>query len=236
MSNTRASQQDNHHDIQNKNMYLPKNIGTLMKQKSMNASQLAHALGLPLMTIGRLLSGKTKDPRLSTLKVISDYFKVSIDVLIKEDINPKKSSTFSSTKTYTVPKFTWDNLSLLKTIEDLDFNNWDDWQSVSLKDNNIMSQKSFALESRPSMYPRFPQDTVFVIVPDLVPTDRDLILIKFKENGECTLRELLIDPPEKRLLPLIEGSKILILNDDIHEIIGVCCLTILYGHKIKISK
>ncbi len=236
MGHTRANQKSNHHETQNKNMYLPKNISTLMKQKSMNASQLAHTLDVPLMTIGRLLSGKTKDPRISTLKVISDYFKVSIDILINEEINPKNSSTFSNNKTYTVPKFTWDNLSLLKTIEDLDFNNWADWQSVSLKDNNIMSHKSFALESRPSMYPRFPQDTVFVIVPDLVPTDGDLILIKFKENDECTLRELLIDPPEKRLLPLIEDSKTLILNDDTHEIIGVCCLTILYGHKIKISK
>ncbi|PJD94266.1 MAG: peptidase S24 [Legionella sp.] len=215
-------------------MYLSKNLLILMRQKGMNSNQLAHALDMPLMTLSRLLSGKTQDPRISTLKIIADYFKTPIDVLIKEEINPKNSAIFNGNKTYTLPKLTWENLPLLNT--DFDFSQWNDWQSVSVSDNDIIDKKSFALESRRSMYPRFPQDTVFIIVPDLLPMDGDIILIRFKENNEYTLREILIDPPEKRLLPLIEGSKPILFNENAHEIMGICCLTLLYGHKIKIAK
>lgn len=215
--------------------FLSKNLNFLLKQKSINSNQLANALGLPFMTISRILSGKTEDPRLSTLKIISDYFKIPIDLLISKELELTNNSAINS-KVYRVPKFNWENISQVTTLEKLDLSNWSEWQTFTLKVDAKLSKTAFALESKPSMYPKFPKDTVFIIAPDIYPSDGDLVLIKLKQNNEFTLRELLLDPPEKKLLSLTEESKSIDFDENEHQILGVCCLTILYDHKIKIAK
>ena len=135
-----------------------------------------------------------------------------------------------------LPKFNWENIFQFTDLEKLHPNNWNEWQTITLKNGSEISKMAFALESKPSMYPRFPKDTVFIIASDINPSDGDLVLVKLKQNNEFTLRELLLDPPEKRLLPLVEESKSINFDESEHEILGVCCLTILYDHKIKIAK
>ena len=135
-----------------------------------------------------------------------------------------------------MPKFNWENISQFTDLAKLHPNNWNEWQTITLKNGSEISKQVFALESKPSMYLRFPKDTVFIIASDINPSDGDLVLVKLKQNNEFTLRELLLDPPEKRLLPLVEESKSINFDESEHEILGVCCLTILYDHKIKIAK
>lgn len=222
-------------EFTDKNSCLSKNLNFLLKQRGLNPNQLAQALGVPFMTISRIASGKTEDPRLSTLKMISDYFKIPIDLLISKELELANNFALNN-KVYRVPKFNWDNISKFTDIGTLNPNNWHEWQTITLKEDAEISKKAFALESKPSMYPRFPRDTVFIIASDISPSDGDLVLVKLKQNNEFTLRELLLDPPEKRLLPLVEESKSIDFDEQAHEILGVCCLTILYDHKIKIAK
>ncbi len=222
-------------EFSDKNSYLSKNLNFLLKQRRLNPNQLAQALGVPFMTISRISSGKTEDPRVSTLKMISDYFKIPIDLLISKELELSNNFALNN-KVYRVPKFNWENISQFTDLAKLHPNNWNEWQTITLKNGSEISKQVFALESKPSMYPRFPKDTVFIIASDINPSDGDLVLVKLKQNNEFTLRELLLDPPEKRLLPLVEESKSINFDESEHEILGVCCLTILYDHKIKIAK
>jgi transcriptional regulator with XRE-family HTH domain len=65
-----------------------------------------------MMTIRRLLSGETTDPRISTLKLIADYFGVSIDSLIEKG-NLAASSNFGKARPLFVPKLNWGSLPTL---------------------------------------------------------------------------------------------------------------------------
>ena len=211
---------------------ISKNLSALLRQNNLNANQLAQLIGIPMMTVRRLVSGETEDPRISTLKIIADYFNIPVDLIISGD--PRNIIAASKKiKSYSVPKVTWEMLPKLNDLEKLGFNDWNDWQSFSLNDNDRIGNSSFALESRPSMYPRFPKGTIFIIDPDTTPTDGDIVLIKIKENTEFTLKELIIDPPDWRLSSLITDSNLIYFSIDKYEISGVSLLSILYNPKLN---
>ena len=216
----------------NNQKLIAENLSILLKQHNLNINQLAQLIGIPMMTIRRLLSGETTDPRISTLKLVANYFNVSIDLLISD--YPKNILVSSKKITsYLIPKFNWEILSKIKSVEEVNFDNWSDWESISLNTNDLISKKTFALESRPSMYPRFPKGTIFIIDPDTTPADGDIVLIKLKENNEFTLRELVIDPPDWRLSPLVADSHMINFSINEHEVVGVSLLTMLYNPKLN---
>ncbi|CAM3716396.1 LexA family protein [Legionella longbeachae] len=206
------------------NENLSKNLSLIMKENNVSESDLARALNLPYNTIHRLVSGHTTDPRISTLKSIASYFNVSLDTLLNQNQGvPNTLKTHIGPRT--VPIVTWEQLSddeLLRTINSL---NWDHWLPISLVSIDNLSLNAYALESRPSMQPRFPIGTFFIIDPDCKPIDGDLILVKIKINNAVSLRELIIDPPSIQLLPIIENSDVLNFNESEHEIIGVVVLS-----------
>lgn len=215
-----------------KQKLIAQNLGILLEQHNLNANQLAQLINIPMMTVRRLLSGETEDPRISTLKLIADYFNISVDLLIED--GPRNILMSSKKiKSYFIPKINWEMLSKVNNIKEFDFNQINVWQLISLKSTDIISKQTFAIESRPSMYPRFPKGTMFIIDPALVPADSDIVLVKFKENNEFTLRELIIDPPEWHLSPLVIDSNSINFNSKNHEIIGVSLLTILYNPKMN---
>jgi transcriptional regulator with XRE-family HTH domain len=211
---------------------LAENLRVLLKSHNLNANQLAQILGIPMMTIRRLLSGETTDPRISTLKLVADHFNISIDSLIDGD-NQTIIKSLKKTKPHFIPILDWDTTAKISTLNELDLSKWKEWQSISLNEKDIISKNAFALESRPSMYPRFPQGTIFLIDPDTPPTDGDVVLVKLKKNNELTLRELAIDPPEWQLHPVVLGSNILHYSEQNHKIVGVNLLTMLYNRKIN---
>ena len=208
-------------------------LNALFTMHNLNASQVARALGIPMMTIRRLISGETVDPRISTLKLIADHFHVSIDSLLNEEKLVTLQS-LNNTKPHFVPVLDWTTPEKMKSIRDIDLSNWEEWQAVSLSEQNNIGKNAFALESRPSMYPRFPQGTLFIVDPETDPEDGDVALIKIKKNNELTLRELSIDPPEWQLHPIVPGSKVLSYNQRDFEIVGITLLTLLY-HRRKHS-
>jgi transcriptional regulator with XRE-family HTH domain len=209
---------------------LAENLQSLLSQNNLNANQLGQILGIPMMTIRRLLSGETTDPRISTLKLIANYFNVTVDYLVSEN-KANLANPVNKSKSYLVPKLDWSTVGKISSFEEIDLSKWQEWQSISLQDKELISRHAFALESRPSMYPRFPYGTVFIIDSEIEPTDGDTVLIKLKSNKELTLRELIIDPPEWQLYPIVPGSSILPYSKENHEIIGINILTMLYNRK-----
>ena len=183
------------------------------------------------MTIRRLVSGETTDPRISTLKLIADYFNVTIDSLIGDNI-PNANALISKNTPKFIPILDWTAASQMRSIKDLDFASWKKWQPVTLPSHLIISNYAFALESRPSMRPRFPIGTIFIIEPAITSSDGDMVLIRVKNSSELTLRELIIDPPEWQLHPLVPGSNILYYESHKYDLAGVVLLTLLYNQRV----
>ena len=208
---------------------IAENLSHLMKLRRTTESKIAQDLNVPVMTIRRLLSGETTDPRVFTLKTLANYFTVTIDTIIETGVLAPNESV-SQSKPLVIPVLDWD---VAQKITVIDLKKWPTWIPVPIGKREYISARSFALESRPSMYPRFQQGTLFILDPELTPADGDLVLVNLRENNELTLRELFIDPPEWQLHPVNQGSSILNYAKEAHEIMAVVFLTLFYNRKMR---
>jgi transcriptional regulator with XRE-family HTH domain len=205
---------------------ISKNLSYLLKLNRLTEAKLAQELDIPVMTIRRLISGETSDPRVFTLKAIADYLNISIDSLIgQKDISAQEITNPS--KPVFIPVLDWSDVNNFNSI---DFSKWKNWLPITQK-NKGMGSKAFALESRPSMYPPFQPGTLFVLDPELKPIDGDLVLVSLSESNELTLRELSIDPPDWKLRSITQSSTLLNFNQGLHQIVAVVALTLFYNRE-----
>lgn len=214
---------------QTKVQSIAKNLRTLLKIHEVSEVEIARALNTSVMTIRRIISGETGDPRIFTLKLIADYFNVSIDSLL-DDNQQRSINVMAKNKPQFIPILDWKTIEANASISDIDFCKWKEWYPIISEDNHI-NEVTFALESRPSMQPRFPHGTLFIINPSEAPIDGDIILIKMKQEKELSLRELIIDSPKWQLQPIVVGSETLFFDEKKHDIIGVVVLTLLHTRK-----
>jgi len=212
---------------QDERLNISKNLNYLMRLKNLNESKISQELNIPVMTIRRLLSGETTDPRVFTLKTLADYLNVTIDALISTD-GPASNKFMRHAKPIFIPILSWESG---KSFNQVNLKEWQDWIPVTMSNDEVIGNNAFALESRPSMYPRYPQGTIFILDPNLNPTDGDLVLVNIIEDNELTLRELFIDPPEWQLHPLNPGAPILQFSKERHQIMAVVSLTLFHNRR-----
>ncbi|HAF87217.1 MAG TPA: peptidase S24 [Legionellales bacterium] len=206
---------------------IAENLSYLIKLKNTTESKVAQELNIPVMTIRRLLSGETTDPRVSTLQTIASYFDISVDALIRTN-NFVQNELISQSKSLLVPVYDWEQV---KKLPDAHSKEWPMWVPITIEKNQKISKKTYALESRPFMYPPFQPGTIFILDPELKPSDGDLVLVNLKDSNELTLRELRIDPPDWQLYSVSQNAKILDFSKKHHEIIAVVFLTLFQNRK-----
>jgi len=209
---------------------LSANLSALMDDRGVTESDLAKILDLPVMTVRRIVSGETTDPRISTLKLIADHFNVSIDYLIQDEHEPRTVMQQDQTKPLFVPILDWSFIAKPNALNELDKTSWKNWHPISTANNQPLSKNAFALYSKSSMQPRFHLGTLFIIDPEETPIDGDLVLVRIGQD-EVSLRELIIDPPNKILQPVIQHSDPISYAPADHQIIGVIVLTLFYTRK-----
>lgn len=208
---------------------LADNLRALMKERDTSESGLAKHLNLPLMTIRRLTSGETVDPRISTLKLIADHFNVPIGYLIQDEHTPRMAMLLNQTQPHFIPILNWQTLASIDSMNHFNKTQWKNWHPISVSEQHSLSKNAFALPSKATMQPRFPLGTLFVVDPDEKPMDGDLVIIKIK--NEISLRELTIDPPNKILKPIIQGSEPAPYIPSEHMIVGIIVLTMFYSRQ-----
>lgn len=209
---------------------LASNLKHLMTQRGMTETELAKILNLPLMTIRRIASGETVDPRISTLKLISDYFNVPVDMLLSEEKMSSEIKSKVAASPQFVPILNWE-MVCDRNFLNVRMETWDNWQPIANSEGQSLSPRSFALPSKPSLQPRFPLGSLIIIDPDEEPDDGDLLLVRIGSNSELSFRELMIDPPNWLLQPVVLGSDLLKFNKNADSIVGVVMLTLLYTKK-----
>ncbi len=209
-------------------MSIAGNLAYLMQLHHVSENQLARALDTSVMTIRRLLSGETEDPRILTLKAIADYFHTSIDFLLHE-FNYPLLSHLSTKVPELIPILTWDDFSAVDSMLELDLQTCAAWYPVVVPEDKPLTAQTFALRSRPSMQPRFPLGTILVMSQTEPPRDGDLVLVKMRDSHQLSLRELKIDPPHWQLQPIVTGSEVIFFNDSQHFILGVVLFSVFYS-------
>lgn len=206
---------------------IAKNLQNLMKHKNMTECDLARSLKLPVMTVRRIVSGETMDPRVSTLTLFANFFQVTIDALVREHNDPYG---YINHQPKFVPIFEWEQVENQAKFLQIDLSTWETWHPISCSQGEEIGQKCFAIHTKVTMQPRFPTGTMLIIDPEVTPIESDLVLIRVGED-KISLREFVVDPPNVVLHPVIPGSESILLDVLRHRIAGVVVLTLMYPRR-----
>lgn len=196
------------------NSLLIRNLHALVLHHNLNEAKLARITNIPQPTLHKILTGKTTDPRISTLKILADYFNTSVDELYTGVGKP--GITHPQRDTQSVPIISWGECTKgANFLNGLLPSNWDKWLSV-----DFIGKRLYALVSKPSMEAIFPIGTVLIIGPQKKPKDGDLVVVYYPNSQEGTLRKLTVDGPNQLLAPPNPNLPSDELKDDIN-ILGV---------------
>src|SRR3989338_4542890 len=83
---------------------LTEQLQQLIATQGLNEADLARKTNIPQPTLHKILAGKTADPRASTLKILADYFNISVDQLIS---GTSLHQRLALTETQSVPIISW---------------------------------------------------------------------------------------------------------------------------------
>jgi SOS-response transcriptional repressor LexA len=177
-------------------------LNHLISINGISEAALGRKIGVPRATINRLVSGKTPDPRASTLEAIAHFFGITIDQLLgKQPIPGLSQANKPSMKVdHWIPILAWEQAFYWQeTISGIKHKTIDEWV---LTDPNI-DGGSFALIFKgDSMFPQFYENTILIIDTNQAPKNRDFVIAYCHDNKETLFRQLIVDGSYKFLKPI----------------------------------
>jgi len=192
---------------------LSSNLKSLMGLAKINASELARRTGVAQPIIHRLSTGQNTNPKLATIKPISEYFMVTVSQLIGEEALPSDKSFYRISSEHRgwsrVPLITWQdatdwpgNLTRYQEAED----------SVFVSTDAHVSKIAYGLKVKGcAMEPIFPEGTTIIVEPNREARDRDFAVVHLRGEKEARLKQVLIDGSDfylKSLNPDLEEVKV----------------------------
>ncbi len=167
---------------------LVKSIKKLMHENDVNATELSLRCGVDKGNVSRILSGKTPNPKIETLKSIANFFDITIDQLLGDTAIPSEHTcgVVVPINRLIIPIIDWNNVSYWRQIK----NQFIAKQTISVSAD--MSQESYALTIKTDEYqPLFIQGEVIAIDPTLQPTDRDYFINHDNQNNITDIKQLI---------------------------------------------
>lgn len=195
----------------------------LMTKSGLNESELARKTSIPRATINRLASGRTPDPRASTLMAIASYFSISVDQLLgKQPLFKSTGEHHEMILNASIPVLRWEQLG--------------DWELVILNSeqqnldytsvDHLSMQGRFALRVRgEAMWPQFQEDSFLIIDPERNPLNRDFVIVYIKETKDFLFRQLFTESNYRLLKPVNNLFPVIKMQENDDQIIGVVIQT-----------
>ncbi len=200
----------------------------LMDHAHLSANALARKLNLPTPTINRLLTGEVKDPRISTLIAITEYFGIKIDqILGKEPLDKKFIKDEEENILISRPPM---SLPILTITEATEYDKywktptcgWLRWQNQFKDNKDSIQDNVFAVTIKNNLYePIFNNGAYIIVNPKLKPLSGDYILVSFIGDSTATVKKYVAEGYNKYLYPLNSDLKIVMYNKADCTIIGV---------------
>ncbi|MCP4476224.1 MAG: helix-turn-helix domain-containing protein [Gammaproteobacteria bacterium] len=197
------------HKTDARSAILANNLALLMQQYDLTEAALAKATNVPQPTLHKILKGSTTNPRIATLSAIAHHFGTSSEALYAAQTTVSSSANRSPFQS--IPIISWQDCLEHHTLcPTLTPTNWENWLVVEYG-----NPEQFALVSKPSMVPRFPNGTLLIIDPTLPTRDGDFVVAHYLDTHEATLKILSLDGPLQRLVPLNPSDSVTPLTPDI---------------------
>ncbi|OGT42426.1 MAG: hypothetical protein A3F13_08255 [Gammaproteobacteria bacterium RIFCSPHIGHO2_12_FULL_40_19] len=136
-------------------------------------------------------------PDTMRIAVIAEKLNVNVEWLTygKGPINMESPPGMADSRFKRIPLVTWEQAGNYDHFDPKSAENWT-WTDVE------SGARTFALVVQDdSMLPRYEPGAVVVIDPDYAPTNRSVVLFRWKKTGEVSCAQLLIDGPNRYLKP-----------------------------------
>ena len=171
----------------------------LLNKNSMSEVSLGQEIGIPRATINRITSGRTSDPRASTLNAIAAYFNITTEQLLglKPILLEKEQKVDEGIRS--IPILEWEEAkNWVKAIETTDQNKKLNW----LSDNMEESEANFALIYKgESMWPQFQENALLIISTTREVKNNDFVIAYIKNRNETIFRKLVMENKYRILKP-----------------------------------
>ena len=165
------------------------NMKKLMVSREVNASALSAVCGVDKGNISRIISGKTPNPKIETLKAIAHFFDITIDQLIGDapiDIDESCGRVVPINR-LVIPVIDWNNASYWLQIN----NQFISRSSISVESE--MSKLSYALVIDNDDYqPIFMRNEVIAVDPTLTPGNWDYFIHHDYAHKKTTIRQMIM--------------------------------------------
>jgi SOS-response transcriptional repressor LexA len=198
-------------------------LNYLLKKAQLSEAELARKINIPRATINRLVSGRTPDPRASTLNAIAQYFNVSVDQLLgQQPLFLDNNHSLIATQHTSIPIIDLsDGKNWEEVISNLQPDTYYDWVMV---DPTIDAGKFAIRVNGESMWPQFQTNTILIISPEKEAKNRDYVIAYIKKNNEMVFRQYIVEDRYKFLKAINNMFPTMQLEDS-DKIIGVVIQT-----------
>ncbi|MBK2126077.1 LexA family transcriptional regulator, partial [Fangia hongkongensis] len=187
---------------------LIKNIKKLILEYGINELELSKHIQIPQSTLNKLLTGNTKDPKITVIRKIADYFSTSIEQLYDDttaQVNMGKK---------VAPIISWQECASFD-YESMTQKKNTAWLPIEYENNGHV----FVLKSKPVMEPRFPNNTHLVINTRVQPNDGDIIVVQYPNVADATVKIFSINGYDTYLYNLNQSEYSILSERD--KVIGV---------------
>lgn len=177
-------------------------LGSLMGD--MSEASLAQKVNVPKATINRILSGRTPDPRVSTLAPIAKYFGVSIEQLLGVAPLPQN-----------LP-FNIQNINAaleLPFVEIEHIYNWHlgkynptKFHEISITKGSSLAGNSYVTKNTSNaMFPKFTDDSYLLVNLEIDPKNEDYVIYYLPHEKSVLFRKLILEGKDKYLCAICPG-------------------------------
>jgi transcriptional regulator with XRE-family HTH domain len=193
----------------------------LILQSGISDAELAKKTGIPESTIYRLTSGATNDPRISTLRILADFFGITLGQLVGEEpLNAETELQAGKTKKlYKIPMITWNQVihwhALLKKINEKTHSTW-------VYSDQVTSPKSFSILIETDQYgPPFLKNSIIFVDSSISLKSTCFAVFSEKETKRSGIKKVIEDTSGIYLLHPGANSIISKFNKEKDIFIGV---------------
>lgn len=187
------------------------NVATILSTLigEMTETAFADKVNVPKATINRLLSGRTPDPRVSTLIPIANYFGITINQLLGLEPLPTHSPIQCAPENGSILKIPYIELDKLTGWITQTFQPNQFYSIIASNDGMIDQHAYLTKVDSDGMSPKFNKDTFLIVNKKVAPQPGDYGVFYIEEENQVCFRKLITEGPQHYLYALHPGYEIL---------------------------
>ncbi|MCD6048476.1 MAG: repressor protein [Gammaproteobacteria bacterium] len=192
----------------------PLRVGDILRrllfEKNMKVIDLARATNVPQPTLQRIATGGcSRQPQMSSLLPIAQYFSLSVDQLLGKEpipwLNQAHKKDLDEMGVRRVPLLEWSDIMnwILVSKDAEKRENFHKLRNPSILTETTVSEEAFALTIKDaSMEPLFSSGCQVIFDPNKQIRDRSYVLVKLEQKEESIFRQLILDAGDRFIKPL----------------------------------